>query len=199
MARRVLPKLVVAVREGAALAKLRKVTERDPEAMRPLLNQLGILLVAQAQKAFRVQQLGNERWPARQSPNVAGIVSDLNAGKSPPGRRFTDRPALIDTGRLRGSLTYRVDGRQVVVGSALPYAALHQSGGKSDVELTPYGKRNLVKLLKRKPDLRQRLGWLFRRPRFTVQVRKRPFLGLTSETKREAEKVIGRFLRERTP
>lgn len=197
MARRILPQLRVEVRQGAAIGRLEQLTSGRPEALRPVLERLGIMLVAQAERAFDQQRLGNQQWPGRINPNVPAIVRDMNEGRSPPRRRFVDRPANVDTGRTRQSLAYRVTGRRVIVGAGTEYSARLQKGGKVTIELTGSGRRNLAKFLRRRRDLRKALGWLFSRPTFKLKVRARPFLGLTADTRRKAERELAAFVRGR--
>ena len=87
-----------------AVARIKRILER-PE---PILRQLGLVLLADAQKAFSDQKLGDISWPARypnqEAPhvNIAGVVADFLAGrKTPPERRFQNRPAGVDTRRRR--------------------------------------------------------------------------------------------------
>lgn len=161
------------------------------------LDGIGAYLTSQTQKAFREQRRGDAVWPGRMNPNVPGIVSDLNRGSTPPGRRFSDRPALVDTGRLRASFSWRRRGRsEVVVGTQLDYAAVHQRGGNVDVVLTPTGRANLREFLRDRKDLRPALGWLFQRPRFTVRVRPRPFLAITRDDQRAIGDLVDAYLED---
>lgn len=161
--------------------------------LRPVLAAVGVQLLATAQRSFRDQRLGATNWPARMAPNIAGIVSDLNAGRNPPGRRFQDRPALVDTGRLRQSITFEVRGDEVAVGTSLDYAKVHQEGGVQQIKLQREGREGLKRLLRRRKDLQKSLGWLFRKPSFEIRIRKRSFVGITPED----VKAIGRLVRER--
>lgn len=151
--------------------------------LRPALKQIGAYLVSQAQSAFRLQGR-SEGWPLRMTPNIPGIVRDLNQGSDPKPRRFTGGPALTDTGRLRQSITSRISRRSVIVGSALPYAATHQRGGTSRVTITNLGRDTLRDFLARNrgdPTLSPALGWLFNVRDFDVEVRQRKFLEVTAD------------------
>ena len=76
------------------------------------LKQIGILMVAESQRAFKAQQFGAKKWDQRAPVNVFGIIADFTAGKTkPPNRRFDQRPALRDTGRLSSSIAYQVKGK----------------------------------------------------------------------------------------
>ena len=165
--------------------------------MREVLDSIGAYLTSQAQKAFREQGRGGEAWPGRMTPNVPGIVSDMNAGRTPPKRRFSPRPALSDTGRLRNSISWAVRGRSsVVIGAAVPYAEKHQLGGISEVVLTSTGRSNLVQYLRGEPELRGALGWLFSRPRFMVSIRARPFLAVTPRDEDAIQLLVDDYLTE---
>lgn len=112
-----------------------------------VLKQIGAVVLADAQKAFRDQALGEIRWAARyprqSSPhvNIAGIVADFTAGrKNPPPRRFDNRPAGIDTGltlrSLSPSKSISTSGYVVTIKSSSPNAAKINSGGTSRQTIT---------------------------------------------------------------
>lgn len=159
--------------------------------LRPLLQQIGALLTARTQAAFRQQGRGGNRWAPRAVPNVAGIVSDLAAGKNPPARRFQPRPALVDTGRLRGSINWQLNGGdEVEVGTAVPYAAQHQEGGTSTLLVTQAVKDGLANLLRQKPQLEADLAFLFNEDRLDVDLPARPFLLITAKDERDINELV---------
>lgn len=167
-----------------------------------LLQEIGALLLSRASRSFRDQARGGEAWGERMVPNVPGIVADLNGGGDPKARRFDPRPALVDRGTLRNSLTMLVAGDTVVIGTNVPYAALHNEGGTSSVTLTRTGRARLTALLRRerrkvrggRGDDRSAqllgLGWLYSRPTFAVNVRKRTFLTITAEDVAEIRALV---------
>lgn len=163
----------------------------------PALNALGAYFTAQSQAAFRNQRLGNKVWPPRMIPNVPGIVGDLNRGGQPKARRFQGRPALVDTGMLRRSITWRVQGSSsVVVGTNLPYANVHQVGGVTRATvLEPIGKATLREVLSKRPDLGD-LGYLFSKPVVVRRVPARPFLGLQPGDREEVERILADLITE---
>jgi len=185
-----------------ALITLRRKLER-PET---LMKQIGAFLLADAQKAFKEERLGNIRWPARypsqRDPkvNIAGIVSDFIQGRvRPPKRRFQDRPALRDTSNLLRSLSnrgkaIRTGSLFVEVGTTIQYAPQHQWGGESKQAVNQNVKKLLAGFLKKKANkkYRERLGFLFQRDELRTKINQRPFLGITTET----EYKIIRFLVE---
>lgn len=166
----------------------------------PILKKIGALLVADSQQSFKSQRLGKIRWRRRSVPNVAGLVHDFAKGrKAPKPRRFNERPALMDTGALSRSISFDVQGtKSVVVGSRLKYAKLHQTGGVSRTErITKEVQSRLADWLKTSSGKRwaDRLGWLLNKKQtgktHSIRIPRRPFLGLTTQTKRYIKKVIG--------
>lgn len=113
---------------GARLLRL-EAALREPTA---ILRQIGAVMVAESQSAFKRQAFGRDAWEPRRSPNVFGLLSDFAMGrKDPPKRRFEERPALRDTGRLAQSIAFEVIGADVVqIGTNVEYASVHQYGGR---------------------------------------------------------------------
>jgi len=179
---------------GAKIAAIRK-TLTDQKT---LLKQIGILMVAESQDAFKAQRWDGTPWRPRGKVNTFGILADFGQGRSsPPSRRMDQRPALVDTGALRRSIAYRVVGRVVKVGTVLPYANVHQKGGKTkSVRVTKTIQERLAKWLKRQSKtIKGRLGWLLNRRYMGVQIEgkvpARPFVGITAATRRNVKKAIG--------
>lgn len=179
-------------------AKVRRV-EKKLEDPKPALKKVGVLMVAESQRAFKQQSFGKSKWEPRKSPNVFGIIADFAAGKKkPPARRFESTPALRDTGRLAQSIAYALKGRDVVeVGSNLPYAGKHHRGTETESEkITPAVQRALWAWLKKKgKELRRSLGWLLNR-KFTNQTLKtdlpeRRLVGITKQTRKDVREAVG--------
>ena len=160
------------------------------EDLRPALAEIGVEMLASAEKSFRVQALGTKRWPGRGVPNIAGIISDLNRGATPPKRRFESRPAGIDTGKLRQSIGMTLTQTSVKVDSRLTYSKKYQEGGKSTLTLTKTGKESLKRFLADRRDLSKSLGWMFRQNRVTINQKARPFLGITKELRQNAIEIL---------
>lgn len=175
-------------------AGVRILSDRLSE-LAPALDGIGAYLTSKTQAAFREQKRGKATWAPRMTPNVPGIVSDLNRGVRPPVRRFVDSPALRDTGRLLQSITWQVRRRrEVVIGTSVPYAHIHQRGGVQQVTLSKEGRGGLVELLRERPELRGELGWLFQRPTFQVRIRARPFLAVTDEDLGVLSEIVRDYL-----
>lgn len=149
--------------EGTAVELLSNLLKR-PGAV---LARFGTWWVQQMRSAFRTQGRGKP-WAPRRVPNYPGALRDLEGGPNIKGRRFDERPALIDTGRLRDSIAWRFLGpARIEGGTTVPYASLQQLGGISTVRITETMRANLAKWLKRRgkkdPEARRSWGWLFNR------------------------------------
>ena len=103
----------VTFKKGAKVGRIEKNLD-NPKAA---LEQIGVLMVAESQRAFKEQQFGAKKWDQRAPVNVFGIIADFHIGgrAKPPERRFDRRPALIDTGAngLLGSIAHQVKGNVV--------------------------------------------------------------------------------------
>ena len=181
-------------KKGAKIERWEKALQSPKKA----LKQIGVLMVAESQDAFKDQKHGREKWEGRAPVNVYGIIADFSKGGKPPARRFQTRPALKDTGRLSGSISFKVGGSTTVeVGSNLDYAGTHQFGGKIESQpITKSLRRALWKWLKPKDkSLKKSLGWLLNK-KFTGETLKgevpaRPFVGITKSTIADVREVVG--------
>lgn len=167
---------------------------------RPLLDAVGMLLVGRTQRAFQDQARAGNSWRQRAVPNRIGILEDLRAGQSPPERRWDPRPAAIDTGRLRASIAFRVNGNKVVVGSQLPYASDVQRGSTKTIALDGGLRRALAAWLKslrgdRRDMARKAFGPLFSKGAASVRVPPRPFLAITDEDRKTIKDLALKFFR----
>ena len=168
----------------------------------PLLKMIGAIAAGSAKKAFSAQKRGKIKWLQRgggagtpnQVKNMAGLLSDLARSGNVKSRRFQSRPAGIDTGTLRRSIAYRVLGDGAVeIGSTLPYASKMQEGGEISVEITPKIRTNLAKLLRKRTDLREELGWLFQADRYEAEQPARPFIIWTEDDQKKVVREVVRF------
>lgn len=179
----------------------------------PALHAVGLLLVGRAQRTFAEQRAGGQEWPERGVPNRIGILMDLKAGKNPPERRWDARPAGVDTGRLKGSISYRVEANKVVVGSRVAYASDVQLGGPRTIEVSGELRRALAAWLRklsnassrarkanypakeaRSQAARAAFGPLFHRGVLTVDVPPRPFLEIDDEGRNQIRSVVEAYL-----
>jgi len=186
--------------EPGAKVKRLQANLADPSKA---LKQIGVMMVAESQAAFKAQRFGSTQWRQRNNPNVFGIISDFTQGRrKPPARRFESRPALSDTGRLAKSIAFQVKGKIVEVGTNVEYASLHNFGGVSKSEkITSTVQKSLWSWLKKQDkSLKQRLGWLlnrkFKDQQLETRVPRRQFVGITMETRKQIRATIGMEIME---
>ena len=159
------------------------------------LKAIGALFTVKAQRSFREQKRGSISWAPRGVPNVAGIIGDFNKGQNPKARRFQARPAMIDTGRLRGSISWVVSGNGVTIGTNVPYARKLQEGIASTVSLTFAGRQKLRQWYRgqskrKRKEFGKEMGWLFRKTSITVTPSARPFLTIEDQDVKEVMKLV---------
>ena len=163
------------------------------------LKQIGALMVAESQRAFKLQQFGEEGWEPRGVPNVFGIISDFHQGTpEPPQRRFEKRPALKDKGGLAASIAFKLLGTKVVeVGSKKDYAGkLHKGGQVESEEITEQVQDLLGRWLKGKgSEHKERLGRLLNKrylgETLKMEVPERPIVGVTKQTHADVREAVG--------
>lgn len=166
----------------------------DP--LRNALTQIGATLTARAQARFREQAFGGVAWVARKVPNIAGVITDLEAGKEPPSRRWDPRPALQDTGRLKGSITWRLIGDNAVeIGSNLSYAADAQYGAHRVFPLTQRVRDGLRRLAEQGRDPTGQLAALAdgEDETYEIDTPARVFVGIDAQDEKDIRRVIERW------
>lgn len=106
---------------GAAQRAIAALGERARN-LAPVMREIGAGVVADAQLRFKdSKDPYGAQWQRLKASTIAGRRKGPGAGQAKP---------LLDTGRLRNSVTYRLDGPSaVVVGTNVDYAAVHQFGG----------------------------------------------------------------------
>ncbi len=162
------------------------------------LKQIGAMMVSESQQAFQLQRLGRKKWQPRGEINTMGIISDFAFGKdTPPNRRFQTTPALKDTGRLMASIAFQVERDSVVVGTNLPYAQVHHTGGEVESEtITEDVQDRLRKWLKGDgAEYVSKLGFLLNKSmtgtKLAGTVPERPLVGITKQTRDDIREIIG--------
>lgn len=217
--------ITTTVRVGS-LAEAAKVTTQIARALenpQRVLRQMGAIVLADAQRAFVEQRLGDIPWKPRypnQEPpyvNIAGVVADFAAGKkNPPDRRFQNRPVGIDTGLTRRQLTMSkaamISGYEITLINRSPGAEKLQNGGESRQPITQQVKDSLADWMRRSrarvkrhqkkstPTLASdaaagKLGFLFREKTLVTESPERPFFGITDQTKDKLLRIAaGEFL-----
>ena len=196
---------------GGNLKKLQTALDNPT----PLLEAWGKMGVAASGKAFVDQKFGEDAWPERYPGqadpklNVAGALSDFNAGRAKPKpNRFQDRPALVDEGfrgGLWGSISYQTTSSDTVEwGTVKPYGTTMQYGGKTVIRLsqsavdrarawlfTPTGKTR-----KGRDGYAEKLWHALRTKIHSQSVLPRPFVGIHDELKSDMLKAGELFLQK---
>lgn len=170
---------------------------RQPGDLSRILKVVGEMAVSDSQSNFDKQSFGKEKWERRypnQTPfriNVAGAVADLATGPSIKSRRFQPKPAGLDTGQLRASISARKIGRDAVeVGSTLPYAVRVNSGGISSQPITSTVKKNLKLWLKKNKRFRPFIGYIFQLDALRTNVVPRKFIGKTPQFEKDIARLV---------
>lgn len=187
------------VSKNAAMVRFERVFA-DPT---PALRAIGAIMVAESQDAFKAQKFGEEEWKPRSVPNVMGLIADFALGRREPlARRFESRPALLDTGRLKQSIAFRVVSNEAVeIGSNLEYAATMQFGGEVESEpVTSEMQEAIWRWLKTdsgKP-YKKNVGFLLNKNQTnkTVQssVPPRTFVGISDQTIADITEMLGALI-----
>jgi len=183
------------------------------------------LLEVAAQRAFLDQKLGDFMWPERypnqEDPfvNIAALVNWTNENGTVISRFFDRRPALMGGGNLMQSIYGDAKGDLAEVGSKMPYAGLHQWGGRSTMPITPTAKKTIGAFIGEEPAdnggwrKKKRLGprqkenrekyffklyWLLSRDRLDTEVNQRPFIGITPEAEAKMLEDIEHYVAKGT-
>jgi phage virion morphogenesis protein len=110
-------KVTLEINDRAVNAAFRKLGQAGAN-LRPILTSIGETMVESTKLRFRDSQAPDGgRWPAL-SPVTIAL------------RRQGSSKPLLDTGRLRNSITRAVGVRDVVIGTNVIYAGTHQFGAR---------------------------------------------------------------------
>jgi len=194
-------------RQGVGVAQEVLARISDPRVRNAALRKIGEVILKEARESFRSQSFQGTPWEPRypnqegSEINIAGAVKDLNESPVIKSGRFKSQPALIDTGALLRSLNgmdaIRVTETKVVrVGSKLPYARIVQTGG--DGNTIGFGgefKENLHLAKEeakegKNEDAVNRMSYLFSQDEYTAELNARPYLGMTTKTKRKIRDIL---------
>jgi phage gpG-like protein len=113
------------------------------------LKRIGALVTSRTQKRFDTQ-IGpdGKEWPDRWTPNIPGILEDLERGAGIKDRRWQPRPVLLDTGNLRWSIDWALEGTSVVkIGTAVDHAKFHQFGLERIIPITDTMREGISELI----------------------------------------------------
>ena len=157
-----------------------------------ILKQIGAFITARSTDRFNTQRFGEKKWTPRGTPHVIGIVTDIEQTGKAKARRFSDGPALIDTGRLKGSISWKITGpREVEAGTNLPYAPDQQFGKKDNViPITPRVREGITELIKDNPELAKDLSFLLTVDELKFDIQPRKFVGLDKRDRKDLETLV---------
>ena len=144
--------------DEAALAAFNRLIAFGQD-MSPVLHEIGATLEASTRQRFE-----------------DGIGPDGVAWQPSQRAILTGGQTLVDTGRLRGSISYQVEGDEVLIGTNVIYAAIHQMGGR--IEAKDGGR-----LAFRLPDG----GYV---TPTAVEMPARPFLGVSAEDAEDIHALV---------
>jgi len=171
-----------------------------------VLEAMGMVLESRGQASFTEQKFGDATWKRRYpgqkgAPlNLAGLISDLNAGKEPPMRRFQAAPVGIDTGQLQGSITHTVDNSNfsVTAGSRAEHAQRFHAGGDFSMPVNPETVPRLRDFVEKHPQYDKTLARFTGRNPPEEYASKmagpRPFMGILDEDQRDFIEIVEQYL-----
>ena len=131
----------------------------NDQRIRAALTGVGEYLLLETDNCFRDERAPDgQRWQSLKLSSRK--LYKRRFGRSPGMRQEAEytrrRKILTDTGRLRGSIAYRVSGNQVAVGTNVIYARTHNQGDpargipkREFLGLTPERERRIVELIRR--------------------------------------------------
>ena len=166
--------------------------------IRNILNDVRVELSDEFDRNFERQAFFNEAWQRRSSPTRPG------------------GSILIDTGKLRQSISSRTTDNSITFCSTLPYAAIHNEGDEIKVtarmkrffwhkyyEATgSFGRRKDGKLRKDKRNARldtEADFWMFmalKKEGSTIKIPRRRFLGTSPEVEKAVREIVEENLTE---
>jgi len=146
----------------------------------------------------RIAAIGRDSQPvlaAAALPLERNVRQRFDTGTDPKGLKWADYaplnplyaqdktgPGILnETGELQRTITSSVQGHGIVIGSPLPYSAIHQFGGIIRAKNAPA----LFFVMGGKKFLRQ-----------SVSIPARPYLGFSSEDREVIVSTLQRFFRE---
>lgn len=158
---------------------------------------VGEELVASSRRAWDEQRAPDGTvWQARSVPNIAGMVSDFSKGRADPKpNRLVPRPALIDTGRMRRSIGFRLEAGRVIPTVGVDYGMPHREGGATTITITPAVRRAAIRWLDRRDQddvVDKRLRGAVRNDALTIQFPARDFLGADDQAQDTIRTLVRR-------
>ncbi len=196
------------VQFGRWLVSLKRAVQNPTRT----LKRIGVMVTSRIQKRFETQ-VGpdGKTWAPRMTPNIPGILMDLERGSTVKSRRFEERPAVVDFGHLMNSISHRIESvDSVLIGTTKAYASAQHFGAERVIPITQTMKNGLRELLRtfRRTAKRAaragapapqhdltRLAFLLYRDEFKFNIIPRPFVGISDEDHDDIIEIIrGNFL-----
>ena len=126
-------------------AQLKIALKNFSERIKPtaLLKVAGELMRTSVNTTFDEQGSPAGSWPPLKFATLGGMKSfNKTLGKSIKGKPQTARKILIQSGRLKNSITYNaIEGNVLTIGTNVVNAAVHQYGGEAGRK-GPFKKKN---------------------------------------------------------
>lgn len=145
------------------------------------------IVVRSIKASFKTGGKGTTRWKARKTPNLPGIIADLQNKAAPKPHRFTSRPVLVDSGKLRDSIDSRAQGGKIKIFTTKMYGQVHNEGGSVTMNIT----KNVHSTFPRLPQsLQTRFGWILNEQSLTFKIPKREFLTVSKDDIKKIEAQI---------
>ncbi len=144
-----------------------------------LARKLAVIMSNETEAAFRSKVWDGVRWAPVRVANPRGSL-------------------MLRTGALRRSLSFVARGNVVAVSSSMPYASLHNEGGRVVVPVTDKMRRYWWWQYRKSGgrDVRYKAMALSRKSQWTICVPQRQFVGVTDETDRQLEAQLDEMLGE---
>lgn len=144
-----------------------------------LARRLAVIMEGETDAAFRSKGWNGVRWAPVRVANRRGSL-------------------MLRTGALRRSLSFVSRGNVVAVSSSMPYASLHNEGGRVVVPVTDKMRRYWWAQYRKSGgrDVRYKAMALSRKSHWNISEPQRQFVGVTDETDRQLEAQLDEMLEE---
>lgn len=177
-----------------------RVLAKQIEQLFPLMDKLGNYLCQVSRAAFQNQSWDGQKWAEKKAgpltPSIMGSVEDLSKGPEIAASRFAARPALVNTGALRRSFKAMPTAKTVKIVSTMPYAQLQNEGGLNILYVTKAVRQNLAAYLRRMPNLRPHLGFLFNAWQVEATIPARQFIGVPESSRAKIDAMVQEYMQK---
>lgn len=160
---------------------------------KPILTEIGEATVESTKLRFKSSGPSPDGVPWK--PLSASTIRNRRKGKGTGSAM-----PLLDTGRLRNSITKRVDSNSVFIGTNVEYAAVHQFGASA--YHPPQSRMVRLRVVKGRTRFakdshkKARTVWGTNSTGWTVNIPARPYLGFSNDDQAEIIGIIQRRINE---